>query len=312
MRRLTILFALCAAAILALAPAALAQQEADLDCSQLGAPGASPEEAQAEAQATFDADPVDPNGLDADGDGTACEFEASPNGEVAFEDGTGFVTDAAAPQNKDLSCADFTSQAEVQAALDADPSDPNGLDADGDGVACNELFSAPPTQAAEPTAQYRAPESPSVEVAPVTPPPGADGPVFQPAEPDVAATPHQTPGTGVEVAPVSPPPGADSPVFQPKESDVAETSAPSSPSPASDSASLSPSSSSSSSSSPSSSSLSSPSPSSPSPVSPAPRPSSSLKQLPATGGALLVGALAGGVLLLGFGALATAARKSRS
>ena len=33
-------------------------------------------------------------------------------------------------------CGDFRSQAEVQAELERDPSDPNNLDADGDGVAC--------------------------------------------------------------------------------------------------------------------------------------------------------------------------------
>ena len=293
MRRLTILFALCAAAILALAPAALAQQGTDLDCSQLGAPGVSPEEVQAQAQATFDADPSDPNGLDSDGDGVACEFEASSNGEVAFEDGTGSVTDAAAPnaaapdaaaptpQNEDLNCDDFTSQAEVQAVLDADPSDPNGLDADGDGVACNELFSAPPTQAAEQPAQYQTPESPSVEVAPDTPPPGADSPVFQPKEPDVAVT----------SAPSSPSPSSSSP--SPSSSSPSPSSPPSSPSPA-----------------PTSSASS---PSSPSPVSPAPRPSSTMEQLPATGGfPLLVPALAGGALLLSFGALATVTRRSGS
>ncbi len=36
----------------------------------------------------------------------------------------------------DLDCADFATQAEAQAELDADPSDPNGLDADDDGIAC--------------------------------------------------------------------------------------------------------------------------------------------------------------------------------
>lgn len=189
MRRLTILFALCAAAILALSPAAMAQQGTDLDCSQLGTPGASPEEVQAQAQATLDADPSDPNGLDPDGDGVACEFGASSTGEVSFEDGTGFVTDAAAPapRNEDLDCLDFGSQTEAQATLDADANDPNDLDANGDGVACNELFTEdPPLSAEEPPEQYRTPESPSVEVAPVAPPPGADSPVFRPAEPDVA------------------------------------------------------------------------------------------------------------------------------
>ena len=193
MRRLTLLFALCAAIILALAPAALAQQRTDLDCSQIGTPGASPEEVQGQAQDMLVEDSTDPNGLDADGDGVACEFEQSPGGEVAFEDGTGFVSDGAAPapQDGDVNCEDFASREEAQAVLEADPSDPNGLDADGDALACNELFSAPPTQAAEPSAQqYQIPEPSGVEVAPVTPPPGADSPVFQPSEPDVAeATP---------------------------------------------------------------------------------------------------------------------------
>jgi len=33
-------------------------------------------------------------------------------------------------------CADFASQADAQAVLRADPTDPNRLDADRDGVAC--------------------------------------------------------------------------------------------------------------------------------------------------------------------------------
>lgn len=192
MKRTMLLSALCALTILALAPAALAQQAADLDCSQIGAPGSSPESVRAEAQAILDADPDDPNGLDTDADGLACEFEAGPTGAVAFEDGTGFTTDVAAPgappvaAGDDLDCADFASRAEAQAVLDADANDPNDLDADGDGLACNELISSPPTLAAGTPAQYSAPESPSVEVAPVTPPPGADSPVFRPTEPDVA------------------------------------------------------------------------------------------------------------------------------
>lgn len=41
----------------------------------------------------------------------------------------------AAP-GEDRDCADFPSQAAAQATLDRDPSDPNGLDADSDGQAC--------------------------------------------------------------------------------------------------------------------------------------------------------------------------------
>ena len=39
----------------------------------------------------------------------------------------------------DLDCSDFATQAEAQAALIAAPSDPNGLDADDDGTACETL-----------------------------------------------------------------------------------------------------------------------------------------------------------------------------
>ncbi len=46
---------------------------------------------------------------------------------------------AATAQSGDLDCADFDSQAEAQAELRSDPSDPNGLDAEDDGVACESL-----------------------------------------------------------------------------------------------------------------------------------------------------------------------------
>lgn len=38
------------------------------------------------------------------------------------------------------SCTDFTTQAEAQTLLDADPSDPHFLDDDDDGIACNDLL----------------------------------------------------------------------------------------------------------------------------------------------------------------------------
>jgi hypothetical protein len=43
---------------------------------------------------------------------------------------------SALAQAGDQDCADFASQAAAQAHLQADPSDPDGLDADNDGVAC--------------------------------------------------------------------------------------------------------------------------------------------------------------------------------
>lgn len=39
----------------------------------------------------------------------------------------------------DLNCDDFDTQEEAQQQLDEDPSDPHGLDTDGDGVACEDL-----------------------------------------------------------------------------------------------------------------------------------------------------------------------------
>jgi Excalibur calcium-binding domain len=39
----------------------------------------------------------------------------------------------------DLDCSDFATQAEAQAALIAAPTDPNGLDTDDDGSACETL-----------------------------------------------------------------------------------------------------------------------------------------------------------------------------
>ena len=39
----------------------------------------------------------------------------------------------------DLDCSDFATQAEAQASLNSTPGDPNDLDADDDGVACETL-----------------------------------------------------------------------------------------------------------------------------------------------------------------------------
>lgn len=59
------LAALCMVAAFVFAPAAMAQE--DVDCPDL---------TQAEAQGILDADPSDPNNLDADDDGLACEDSA--------------------------------------------------------------------------------------------------------------------------------------------------------------------------------------------------------------------------------------------
>lgn len=105
--------------VLLLAPTALAQT-GDLDCADFAN--------QEEAQAVLEADPSDPNNLDADNDGIACE---------GLDDGDGNGGDNGSAG--DLDCVDFTTQQEAQAVYDQDPSDPNGLDADNDGEACEDF-----------------------------------------------------------------------------------------------------------------------------------------------------------------------------
>jgi hypothetical protein len=120
--------------MLILSPAAVAQgATGDLDCADF--------DTREQAQAALDAGPGDPNGLDADGDGLACE--SLPGG--AAEDGTMMGGGSTGGEPADLDCIDFATQAEAQAAYAADPSDPNGLDADNDGVACETTVSTPDT-----------------------------------------------------------------------------------------------------------------------------------------------------------------------
>ena len=49
-------------------------------------------------------------------------------------------------QAAELDCVDFATQEEAQAVYDQDPSDPNELDGDKDGVACEALTSVMPQQ----------------------------------------------------------------------------------------------------------------------------------------------------------------------
>ncbi len=124
--------ALLAWAVFGVAPAGA---QDDLDCSDFAT--------QEGAQAAYDRDPSDPNGLDADGDGIACESlpRGGTGGGTVGEGTSTEGTTGATTAEEDLDCADFATQAEAQANLDADPSDPNNLDADDDGVACEDFFS---------------------------------------------------------------------------------------------------------------------------------------------------------------------------
>ena len=83
---------------------------------------------QAAAQAELERDPSDPNNLDGDDDGEACE--SYPYGDGGGGEGGG----------GDLDCADFATQRAAQREFSKDRTDPNNLDADNDGRACEELI----------------------------------------------------------------------------------------------------------------------------------------------------------------------------
>lgn len=110
----------------------------DLDCIDFPS--------QRAAQARLRADPSDPNGLDPETKGIACEITPVPYKDSAFDN----APVAAARSNADLDCKDFEYQQEAQVVYSQNPSDPNGLDGSneeaekekrfvGNGVACESL-----------------------------------------------------------------------------------------------------------------------------------------------------------------------------
>jgi hypothetical protein len=132
----------------------------DLDCEDFST--------QEEAQAVLDDDPGDPNNLDPNLDGIACALLPSEeDSSVAFAQD---ATDAPAEETDDraarkaarqaqreqdtaadsqgnqdaagLTCNDFFTQEEAQAAFDDDPEGQAALDQDGDGIACGDLPSS--------------------------------------------------------------------------------------------------------------------------------------------------------------------------
>lgn len=140
MRRMLLLAALCMTLSTAFASAALAQDE--FDCADFAT--------QEEAQAVYDEDTSDPSGLDGPigtgftgEEGVACEelpsgetgtdMSVEPAAETSAEPS---ASPTAADPRVGLDCDDYGAQEEAQAAVAADPSDPNVLDRDNDGVAC--------------------------------------------------------------------------------------------------------------------------------------------------------------------------------
>lgn len=72
MKKLLLMGVLCALLVLAFAPASPAFAQDDTNCDDYAT--------QADAQAALDADRSDPNNLDADDDGQACEDSGLPGG----------------------------------------------------------------------------------------------------------------------------------------------------------------------------------------------------------------------------------------
>jgi hypothetical protein len=131
--RALVLAALLSALLIAGAVPVLAQT--DLDCEDFPS--------QALAQAVLETDPTDPHDLDGNGDGQACEtFFGGDDGQPATDQPAPAPapTPAPTPTTDDLDCRDFATQAEAQAHLDADLGDPDRLDQDADGQACEVFF----------------------------------------------------------------------------------------------------------------------------------------------------------------------------
>src|SRR3954470_22657740 len=152
-------------------------QADDLDCEDFNT--------QEEAQAVLDQDPADPNNLDPNRDGIACALLPSANGQTSdpgddpaatanAEAGTQTPEErraarrAARPQTEQatptpevaatVTCADFKTAKAAQAAFDKDPEGLANLDADGNGIACEELLK--PTGTSKPNKNAKAPAAP--------------------------------------------------------------------------------------------------------------------------------------------------------
>jgi micrococcal nuclease len=104
----------------------------DLNCSDF--------DSQPEAQEVLEDDPSDPNNLDGEGDGVACESlpgggSASPSASPGSSPPAAASGGLPPAPGGDYDCADLT-YAQAQQVLRSDPSDPHGLDGDDDGEAC--------------------------------------------------------------------------------------------------------------------------------------------------------------------------------
>ncbi|HLU57259.1 MAG TPA: excalibur calcium-binding domain-containing protein [Pseudonocardia sp.] len=116
----------CAAFVTARAVAADATLGTTPAAAQDDDPDDDPDE---EAEDSGDDDGADDD-ADDDGDRDEGDGDAGSGGNEIRAGGTG----------RDRDCRDFASQADAQAALEASPGDPERLDADDDGIACENHF----------------------------------------------------------------------------------------------------------------------------------------------------------------------------
>ncbi len=140
MRRLALMAVLCLAAMLVYATVAGAQEDRDCD------------DFSSTEQATAALRPGDPELLDADDDGIACEDNGS-------DSGGGAATSSGLSPSRDRDCDDFSSTERATAALR--PGDPERLDADDDGIACEDDASGAAATPASPTASPSPSPTPS-------------------------------------------------------------------------------------------------------------------------------------------------------
>jgi micrococcal nuclease len=98
--------------------------DSNLDCAGF--------ETHEEAQRVLEQDPSDPNYLDGDDDGVACEDlpKSQPDDQPPS---------AGSGRDSNLDCASFATHEQAQRVYEQDLSDPHYLDGDDDGVACEEL-----------------------------------------------------------------------------------------------------------------------------------------------------------------------------
>jgi hypothetical protein len=135
-------------------------------------------------------------------------FHAFAAAAVVAAAATALPLAGVASAQDDRNCADFATQAAAQAILVADPTDPNRLDVDDDGYACESLFGEPTTQPATPpttqpptpTTQPATPPTTQPTTSPTTQP--TDELVGEPVtetDPIVGKGPSTGTGAGVEV-----------------------------------------------------------------------------------------------------------------